>query len=527
MTRRAYLWLFVAGLGVNLIVAFFQNSAGYMDADYYYAGGIRLAQGHGFSELLLWNYLDDPQALPHPSHGYWYPLASVIAAAGIKLTGSTSYGAARLGSILIGAMVAPLTAALAFRLNRRTDLALAAGALGLFPTFLTAFLPVTDNYGLYMVLGAAFFLLLDQRRAASALFAGICAGLMNLSRSDGLLWAGAGLVFILASRNPQDSSDFGEGKVRSWGAARVLPAMALFLAGYALVMGPWFARNYSAWGTLLARGGSQALMLRDYADTFAYPASRLTSEYLLASGSQAILAARLVALLANLNTTLTVQIGIFLLPFALAGLWTLRRETIIQVSFLIWLGLITSMSLLFPFAGPRGSFSHAGAALYSVWWSTAVAGVAAIVTWAEARGRLALAARKNLLLFALVALNALISGFLVYTRIGPLDWDRFDRVYRAAEAQIVRDGASPGTAVLVINPPAYFTANRRAAIMIPDENVAKLRVLADKFDAGYLILERGHLGEGGLEQLYDSPESDPSFDYIGQVEDARIYRILP
>jgi hypothetical protein len=242
-----------------MTVAYFQNSAGYMDADYYYAGGIRLAQGHGFSEMLLWNYLDDPGALPHPSHGYWYPLASVIAAAGMKLTGSTSYGAARLGFILTGGMVAPLTAALAFRLTRRADLAAAAGGLALFPTFLTAFLPVTDNYGLYMALGAAFFLFLDRRRLPAILLAGVCAGLMNLSRSDGILWAGAGLVFIITSGRRQSSTDVDEGTLGGGSAARVLMAIGLFLVGYALAMGPWFARNTSAWGSLLAPGGGRAL----------------------------------------------------------------------------------------------------------------------------------------------------------------------------------------------------------------------------------------------------------------------------
>jgi hypothetical protein len=259
-----------------------------MDADYYFGGGIRLAQGHGFSELALWNYLDDPGALPHPSHGYWYPLASIIAAAGMKLTGSITYAAARLGFILVGAMVAPLTAAMAFRLTRRADLAVAAGALGLFPTFLTAFLPVTDNYGLYMTVGAAFFLLLDRRGPPSILFAGMCAGLMNLARSDGLLWAGAGLAFILVSGPAGNSAGVGEAGARKGGATRMLMAMALFLTGYALIMGPWFARNFSVWGTLLAPGGSRALMLQEYADTFAYPASRLTPEYLFSSGTDAM-----------------------------------------------------------------------------------------------------------------------------------------------------------------------------------------------------------------------------------------------
>ena len=44
-----------------------------MDAEYYYAGGIRLAEGDGFTENFLWNYLDNPVGLPHPAFTYWMP----------------------------------------------------------------------------------------------------------------------------------------------------------------------------------------------------------------------------------------------------------------------------------------------------------------------------------------------------------------------------------------------------------------------------------------------------------------------
>ena len=67
MNRQQYLILFVAGLLMASAVAWFQTVPGYMDADYYYAGGLRLVQGHGFTETFLWNFLDNPQSLPHPS----------------------------------------------------------------------------------------------------------------------------------------------------------------------------------------------------------------------------------------------------------------------------------------------------------------------------------------------------------------------------------------------------------------------------------------------------------------------------
>src|SRR4030066_270841 len=101
MTWRIRILLFAAGLAAVSLVVIFQNAPGYMDADYYYAGGIRLAEGKGFTEEFLWNYLDNPLGLPHPSHAYWMPLASLIAALGMKVAGSTSFWAARLVLIFI------------------------------------------------------------------------------------------------------------------------------------------------------------------------------------------------------------------------------------------------------------------------------------------------------------------------------------------------------------------------------------------------------------------------------------------
>ncbi|HEX9028167.1 MAG TPA: hypothetical protein VF823_03255, partial [Anaerolineales bacterium] len=121
MTLRRSLLLFLLGLGAVLAVAAFQRTPGYMDADYYYAGGLRLAQGQGLSEPFLWNYLDDPAGLPHPSHAYWMPLASFLAAAGMWASGAVGFWAGRLGFLLVAACLPPLTAGLAYALTRRSD----------------------------------------------------------------------------------------------------------------------------------------------------------------------------------------------------------------------------------------------------------------------------------------------------------------------------------------------------------------------------------------------------------------------
>jgi hypothetical protein len=106
-----------------------------------------------------------------------------------------------------------------------------------------------------------------------------------------------------------------------------------------------------------------------------------------------------------------------------------------------------------------------------------------------------------------------------------MDWDRFDRIYRAIEARLAEETLSPRTPVLVVNPPAYFTANRRPAIPVPVEDIAAVLALASKFGAGFLILESDYLRTPDLQHLYDSPQSNPAFVYVDRVEDARIFRI--
>ena len=197
MNWRHYGILFVIGLLVPFVISRFQSLPGYMDADYYFAGGIQLAEGRGFTEPYLWNYLDDPEGLPHPSHTYWMPLASIVSALGMWLTGQTTYAAGRLPFVLLSACVPLITAALAFRVSREVRLAIVSGLLAIFSMYYAPFMPVPDNYALFMLLGGTFLLLAPRRETWIPVALGALAGLMTLARSDGLLWLGlAGLTVI-------------------------------------------------------------------------------------------------------------------------------------------------------------------------------------------------------------------------------------------------------------------------------------------------------------------------------------------
>ena len=153
MNKRLIIILYILGAGLSALAALGQSVPGYMDAEYYFAGGQRIAEGRGFSEPFLWNYLDDPAGLPHPSHLYWMPLASVVAAFGMKLFGSDSLWAARLPFILLSGLLPVLSANLSLFFLKDKRFTWLAGLLGVFSGVYIAYASIPETFVLYLVLG--------------------------------------------------------------------------------------------------------------------------------------------------------------------------------------------------------------------------------------------------------------------------------------------------------------------------------------------------------------------------------------
>ena len=535
MTRRDLIVLFIIGLAVPLAIAQFQSLPGYMDADYYFGGGIQLVKGNGFTEPYLWNYLSEPEGLPTPSHAYWMPLASILSAFGMWLTGQTTFASARIGFILLAALVPPLSGVLAFRLNSSRTLSFLSGLLACFPIYYAPFMPVTDNYAIYMVLGIIFFLLLSllpTSRNPSTLFLGfgMVSALMALARSDGLLWLGIALLVALWSgSHPSESTT----------TRNILPAplpfrfldcclpslryMLLLLIGYLLIASPWYARNLTDFGSIMAVGGSRTLWLTNYNDIFQFPASQLTMQSWLASGWDAILQARLGALKLNLLNTFAAQGGIFLFPFILLGLWKLRKDLRVRFSVLAWILLLGVMTLIFPFAGARGAFFHAGAALQPVWWAVAPIGLDAIIT--STRRRSWFDDRAYVIFrMSLVGVVILMTAVIFMTRVLP-GWEREDGHYAAVENLLVGQGASDDAIVIVRNPPGYHIVTGRTAIALPAGGIPSLLEVAGRYNAHYLILESEGTSEE-LRDIYDNPNQAPGFIYLGESDGNRLFKIL-
>jgi hypothetical protein len=513
----------LAGLGISLAAAAFQAVPGYMDAEYYFAGGQRLAQGYGFSEPYLWNYLDDPPGLPHPSHAYWMPLASLLAAGGMTLAGSTSFAAGRLGFLAAAALLPPLTMALAWRLSQQRQAARLAGLLALFPGLYLPFVTTSDTFVLVMLLGAAWLLaalrLEDpgvRRPAWLALGLGVAAGLMHLARADGLLWLGISLLAAawLPGGEPRRK---GEAWLRA----------AAVLVGYGVVMGPWLGRNLAVFGSALAPGGGRALWLTTYDELFAYPAGQLTAQRWLASGPGAILHARLAALSLNLQTALAVQGQIFLAPLVAIGLWRLRRRPAVRLELLAWLAVLLAMTLAFPFAGGRGGFFHSGAALQPLFWAAAPLGLEAAVSWAGARRRWNLGQAQAVFQAGAVLLALMLSLVVFQQRVIGADyrqpaWGSGAAQFASLEQALQGYGAGQDEVVMTINPPGYSLASGRRAIAIPDGGEQALLAAARRYAGRYLLLGVDH--PDGLEAMYTAPGDRPGWRYLGSAGQYRIYR---
>ena len=72
---------------------------------------------------------------------------------------------------------------MAYSFSKRKELALISGLLAVFSIYYVPFLPVTDNYDPYLILGGLFFLTLGSHKFYSYFILGALVGLLTLARS--------------------------------------------------------------------------------------------------------------------------------------------------------------------------------------------------------------------------------------------------------------------------------------------------------------------------------------------------------
>ena len=521
---RDYLLLTTLGLVIAGGIAWFQRSPGYMDADYYFAGGLQLANGKGFSEPYLWNYLDNPGGLPHPSNAYWMPLASIIAAVGMVIFRQTTWSAARIGFLIIASLIPPITYKLTYSLTDKRNLALLSGFIALFSGFYSVFIPVTDTFGIYMLLGGLFFLVaFRQNNNWRNLIMGLIAGLMHFARADGILWLFFSflVVIYIPIKIKSDSKSL----------LHVILGLIICLVGYLGIMGPWFIRNELVFGSFLAPGGQSMFWLTDYNQIFSFQPNLITFNAWLQNGLDKAVKVRLWALNINFQNTLASQGSIFLFPLILIGIWKRRKDQLIKIACIAWLTYLVLMSIVFPFAGARGGFFHSGAAFQPLWWVLASIGLAGLVKTVGLKRKWNIEKASKVFMVGAAGLSIMLTVLIVIGKIyspkeGWNNWSSESSLYHEVTNILKNSGDSEKPTVIVSNPPGFYLESGLNSIAVPDGDETNTYSVAQKFDANYLILENGAFPEG-LNSLFRNPTNYPDFQLVGKVDGTLVFKIEP
>ena len=520
----------VVGLVAQIPWLLLINEPTYMDAFYYTINGRELAAGNGFNTMVIWQYLDEPAGLPAPSHTYWMPLPSLLAAAGYKLV--DAFVGAQLLFWLLAGLLPLLAYVISYALTRERWQAWAAALLTAAGGFYASFFSQPSTFAPFAWSGAFCLLALgltsvgDRQVGASLknyssgktgsrrhiwwLAAGLAAGLAHLTRADGILLLLVGLlIWGLGAWNRR--SGLGGWK---WG-------VFLLVAGYLLVMGGWYFRNFLVIGRLFSAAGAQSIFLTTYDDLFAYGRSADLGTF-LAWGWSEILRSRLEGILAGLQTYLAIPGLIFLAPFVLAALVHHLRKVAgraLLTPVIVYATLLFfSASVLFTFPGMRGTLFHSSVALWPWTMALAPSGIAVAVDWAA--GHLSHwqpERAKRIFSGIFVALAFALSLAVSLARLTPIE----DPQLFLNIGDLLPDDA----VVMIGNAPALNYHTGLAALSVPNEPVDVLLQAADRYGATHLVLNENR--PLPLDDLYKGRIEHPRLHRIQTIEAVEIFEFLP
>jgi len=502
---------------------------GFIDAYYYFHVAANLAGHRGFTEDIIWTYLNDPEAITHPSNLYWMPLVSLVAAPFLAALG-VSFRAAQIPLVILSAMVPAATALVTWRWFGGWLKPTAAAALVLFSGYYFVYWTAIDAFGLYALAAGGSFLatssllsgpLSPRRSLLLGAAMGISVAVAHLARADGplLLVTNLGLVLLRQQGGHQPQSIPLSRSFASF-RARSVPVMAA-AATYLVAMSPWFLRNYLVTGTPLPGGGLQTMFLREYNDIFAYGID-FDLAYYLDQDKTELLAGKGAAALRNLGVLFGLEY--WLIPFAVAG-WLAALRGGARDLFLpplaYGVALYLIMTLVFTFPSGRGAMLHSGVALLPWLAMAAVNGVERAIHWAAGRRSHWVPTRafRNFTgIFVAFAMGVSLYALVDQAR----NWSRQVDAYRELAPIIFAD--RPDAVPLLLNAPGWWYATGRPAIQTPSNGPDAALSAAARYGATHLVMEPAV--PRAWEPFARAPASNSRFRAIGQAHGGyTIYRI--
>ena len=514
-----------------------------MDAAYSYDIALNLAKGEGFVEPFLWNYLDDPAGLPHPSHLYWMPLPTILAWLGMIAFGHT-YRAAQVLFVVLSALLPLVSYWVALQITHRRFYGWLAGLLTIFSGYYVLYWGHTDNFTPFALAGSLSLIAAWQatrraeeqrggareqgsdadqglknhhvwRRSAWALAAGGLVGLAHLSRADAPLLLVAIVLSTIRHRTLSPGSSIGNRKsiIESFGVYHLI----FVISGYLLVMCPWFLRNWALIGTPLSTSGSQTLWLTTYDDLFSY-GRELSLRTYLAWGWGNILHSKLEALWLNTQTVIAVLGLVFLVPLVVIGGWRQRKHALFRLAACYAGLLLVAMTFVFTFPGPRGGLFQSGGLLLPFIFTAALVGLDVAIEWAATRRRAWDAnSAKHVFGAGLVALAVLVSGFVYCRALAQPTTSQTGYTVYGQLVDWLNDRGQIEQVVMLGDPPGYWYEGGGPSIALPNEPVETVLAVADRYGARYLVLAGNR--PGSLAQLYAGDISHPRLPLVHTFSD--------
>lgn len=496
---RTAIGLYVLALAVRAaLVATFPDPA-YPDSFYYVEVARSVAAGNGLNVDFIWIFAEVgariPAAptLPIPSNAHWLPLASLLQAPFIALLGPTAVASA-MPAVLIGSLAAPLTFLIARDAGLDRGPALAAGVLAAIPGAVTVFMAQPETFGIVMPLVAATLWAAGRGlRGDGRLFAlaGLLAGVMALTRNDGVLLMGTLGMIWLADRIRWLRNRRGR---RSWSRVDDRPPVSLVaavaaVALFLLAVAPWWARQLSVFGSISpTTSNGAALWIREFREWNSIVAEPSLASF-LAQGLGPIVASRLDGLTAGLTIFAVLVSSVVLVPFLLLGMLSRRHDRAFQPWFAYVFVAFAGATFLYPVHVPGGTFIHTAIGLLPHAMILSVVGVGALAR-AIARQRHTWNTERAAAVLTWGVVSIVVAIAVVFGRPVQVGWDASRQPRVALAAELERMGVPRDDRIMSIDAAGLKYWTGHPGVVSPDDPIEVIESVARAYGIRWLVVER-------------------------------------
>ncbi len=308
-----------------------------MDAAYYHLMADRLETGKGFTEPVIWHYLNSYDRIERPID-YWLPLGIVFFYLSRLIAGAS-------GEVWLNIIIwSSLSAMVYFEVKKITNSPLCSTTAFLLHVFHGPnlfYVLTTDNNAFMAAIGFLCINSVTARPVRQEFSAVICA-LYCLMRIEGFFFSIAtALIIFLHNRS--------------------LSRLILFAAIISIFLSPWILRNFLVLGKAWP-SNSKALFLHTYECFFNETFTGGINEY-LALGWQKILEHRLTGFAAAVNTAIALPNSYLMLPFSLIGIISCFYSFGRIFAFFVGLAVFLCTAV-FPIQAANGTALHMSSFFY-------------------------------------------------------------------------------------------------------------------------------------------------------------------